>query len=262
MRNKLKYSLLLVLLCGWITPMMAQESGIKDSLGFFAKDIDYQVRAQFSIGGSSPLGMPAQIREINNYNPTLQLGLEANATKWFSDAKDWGVRIGLRFEGRGMKTDARVKNYYTQIDGGEGKYTKGYFTGNVKTTMKSSYITFPILATYKASSRWNLYGGFYVSGLIDKDFNGYVYDGVLREGNPIGSPVVFEGDGRGEYDFSEDMNRFQWGTQWGAEYKMNQNFRLFADLNWGLNSLFKKDFDAISFKMYSIYANIGFGYQF
>lgn len=224
--------------------------------------MDHQLRAQFSVGGSTPLGMPASIREVNSYNPTLQLGLEFTTTKWFSESQKWGIRTGLRFEGRGMKTDANVKNYYTQIDGEEGKQTKGYFTGNVKTTMKNSYVTFPVLATWKATNSWNVYGGFYFSGLIDKDFTGYVYDGVMREGTPVGTPIVFEESAKGDYDFSNELNRFQWGLELGGEYKMNEHFRLFADLNWGLNPLFKKDFDAITFNMYSIYVNLGFGYQF
>jgi len=229
---------------------------------FFNRNIEYQARAQFSIGGSTPLGIPAQIREINSYNPTLQLGLELNATKWFNDEQKWGLRTGLRFEGRGMRTDARVKNYYTQIDGDEGKQTKGYFTGNVKTKMKNSYMTFPVLLTYNVNEKWNVYGGVYLSGLIDKDFTGYVYEGVLREGSPIGTPVEFNEGGKGEYDFSEELNRFQWGAEVGFEYKVNNQFRLFSDLNWGLNSLFKKDFEAITFTMYSIYVNLGFGYKF
>ena len=35
-----------------------------------------------------------------------------------------------------------------------------------------------------------------------------------------------------------------------------------ADLTWGLNDIFKKDFDTISFAMYPIYLNVGFGYAF
>ena len=31
---------------------------------------------------------------------------------------------------------------------------------------------------------------------------------------------------------------------------------------WGLNNIFKKDFETISFNMYPIYLNIGFGYVF
>lgn len=271
--KKNKITALFLLLVGlFILPYNAEAQSIdtlttkhrntSDFTDFFTKNTDYQARAQFSIGGSTPLGIPAQIREINSYNPTLQLGLEVNATKWLSDDQIWGVRTGLRFEGRGMKTDARVKNYYTQIDGEEGKQTKGYFTGNVKTKMKNSYITFPVLAVYNVNEKWNVYGGFYLSGLIDGDFTGYVYEGVLREGNPIGTPIEFEEDAKGEYDFSSDLNRFQWGAEVGFEYKVNSQLRLFSDLNLGLNGLFKKDFEAITFNMYSIYLNFGFGYQF
>ena len=48
---------------------------------FFTRDMEYQVKANFSIGGSTPLGIPREIRKINHYNPTLVLGLEADATK-------------------------------------------------------------------------------------------------------------------------------------------------------------------------------------
>ena len=252
-----------VLACLFISILQAQntyQETQKDTT--FFSTVDYQIKAKFSIGGSSPLGMPVQIREIISYNPTLQLGLEFNATKWFSDDEKWGIRTGLRFEGKGMKTDARVKNYYTQIDEGAGRQTKGYFTGKVKTNMKNSYITFPVLLSYRSSEKWKLNAGLTFSGLIDKDFHGYVYEGTLREGTPIGTPVEFEGDARGNYDFSTELNRFQWAAEIGTEYKINTHLLIYTDLNWGLNGLFKKNFDAISFSLYSIYLNIGFGYHF
>ena len=36
------------------------------------------------------MGMPREIRKIESYNPTLALGLEANATKWVSEDRKWG----------------------------------------------------------------------------------------------------------------------------------------------------------------------------
>lgn len=266
MKNRYN-AILLLFLCFFIQGIKAQEvetnqTELSNFSQFFKVNTDYQLRAQFSIGGSSPMGLPTQIREIVSYNPTLQLGLEANATKWFNDDQKWGLRVGLRFEGRGMKTEARVKNYHTQLIAEEGKQTEGFFTGNVNTKMKNTYVTFPVLMTWNVTKSWNAYGGFYFSGLMERDFTGYVHDGVLREGSPIGDPIVFEGDAKGEYDFSDDLNRFQYGLQLGGEYKMNSNFRLFVDLNWGLSGLFKSDFQAISFSMYSIYANLGFGYNF
>ncbi|WP_282628819.1 porin family protein [Empedobacter sedimenti] len=247
-----------------LSNIVFSQSTIEDNeikSGFF-NDLDYQIRGQFSIGGSTPLGIPVEIRELNRYNPSLQLGVEVNSTKWLKNNPKIGIRGGLRIEQKGMKTDARVKNYYTQIDGEGGKQTNGYFTGNVNTTVSNTYTTLPVLIVYNAYPRWNFYGGVYLSATIEQKFTGYVYDGVLREGLPTGTPVVFEGSAKGEYDFSDEMRRMQWGFDLGAEYKMKSHLRLFAELNWNANQLFKHDFDAISFKMYNIYGNFGFGYQF
>lgn len=229
---------------------------------FFTQNTETQIRGLFSIGGSTPIGLPAQIREIKSYQPTLQLGLEVNLTKWFMPNRTLGIRTGLRLEGRGMKTDARVKNYYTQLSGEEGKQTTGYFTGSVVTKMKNSYITIPILVTYRVNNKLNTYAGLYFSGIIDRDFTGYVYDGTLREGTPIGIPMEFHDDARGDYDFSEDLNAFQWGAQLGLEYQLRPYLKVFSDVNWGFNNLFHNNFEAISFNMYNIYANVGFAYNF
>lgn len=70
--------------------------------------------------------MPAEIRKIESYNPTLQLGIGVNATKWLNDKREFGIRVGLNVEGRGMKTQAKVKNYYTQIEDDTGAQTKGF----------------------------------------------------------------------------------------------------------------------------------------
>ncbi|MDR2222596.1 MAG: PorT family protein [Flavobacteriaceae bacterium] len=244
--------------------LVAQETTTSHAASFtdfFKQNIDYQIRTQFSIGGAAPLGLPEEIREVNSFNPGLQLGLEANATKWFSDEQKWGMRLGLRFESKGMKTDANVKNYLIEVNTDQGP-SRGYFTGDVHTSIKNTYITFPISAVYNITPKWNLYGGVFLSGLIDKSFDGYVHNGYLRENSPTGLKVVFEDDASADYDYSDDLNRFQWGFQFGGEWKLNKNFKLFADTSYGANKLFKKDFEAISFSMHNIYLNLGFGYQF
>ncbi|MGG5505711.1 MULTISPECIES: porin family protein [unclassified Myroides] len=238
----------------------AQEEEAKPA-HFFNENVTYQVRSQFSIGGAAPLGLPREIRKIKSYNPTMQLGMEANITKWFSKEQKWGVRLGVRVEGKGMKTDARVKDYITEINY-NGAYVKGHFTGDVKTEIRNTYLTFPVLATYNINQQWNVYGGLYFSTAIDQSFDGYVYDGYLRQTNPTGQKLVFEDGKKADYDFSNNVNKFQWGTQIGAEWKVNQHFFLFGDVTYGFNSLLDKDFDAISFSMHNIYLNLGFGYQF
>ena len=47
-----------------------------------------------------------------------------------------GIRVGVRVEGKGMKTKAEVKNYLTEIKQDNSK-VRGYYTGKVQTTVKT-----------------------------------------------------------------------------------------------------------------------------
>ncbi|MGG5576572.1 porin family protein [Myroides sp. C15-4] len=257
----MNFNYLYIILLSSIALSTYAQEGEQKKQHFFNHNVTYQVRSQFSIGGAAPLGLPREIRKVKSYNPTLQLGMEANMTKWLSDEHKWGIRLGIRVEGKGMKTDARVKDYLTEINY-NGAYVKGHFTGDVKTEIRNTYLTFPVLATYNINEQWNVYGGLYFSTAIDQSFDGYVYDGYLRQNNPTGQKLIFEDGKKADYDFSNHVNKFQWGTQIGAEWKVNQNFFLFGDVTYGFNGLLDKNFDAISFSMHNIYLNLGFGYQF
>lgn len=228
---------------------------------FFTENIDYEVNAQFAIGGSMPLGLPQEIRKIESYNPGLQLGLGVQATKWLCNDQDWGVRLGARVQAKGMTTEARVKNYFTEVIQ-DNSIISGYYTGLVNTEVKNTYVVIPVSVVKSLSERWSIYGGLNVSFLIDNGFTGYVSDGYLREGKPTGVKIPFEGEGRGPYDFSNEIRTFQWGSQIGGEYSLNKNFNIFANLEYDFNDVFKKDFSAITFTMHNIYLNIGFGYKF
>ena len=258
---KLKQFLIGILVVFGFFAANAQDapSGEKSSL---FQNTEFQIRAGFSIGGSAPIPFPIEIRKIERYDPTLALGLEASLTKWLGDNQRWGIRTGLRAEGRGMKTEAEVKDYYTEVISDGGQKVTGNFTGMVQTTVKNSYFTIPVLAVYDITKRWNLYGGLYFSALIEKNFSGYVYDGYLREGGATGSKLIFEGDDKGPYDFSDDLRVFQWGALVGGEWRLQKHLQLFSELTWGFNDLFENDFKTVTFHMYSIYLNIGFGYRF
>lgn len=259
----MKFKHLSIILLG-ITSLFTSAQEVNTPIkktNFFTENTTVQLRSQFSIGGASPLGLPREIRAIKSYNPTLQLGIETNFTKWFSAEHKWGIRTGLRVEGKGMKTESIVKDYLTQINY-NGSQVKGNFTGEVRTEVRNTYLTIPLLATYNINKQWGVYGGLYFSTAIDKAFGGHVHNGYLRQTNPTGQKLIFEGDKKAEYDFSNEVNNFQWGTQLGAEWKLNNNFLLFGDLTYGFNSLLDNDFEAISFSMHNIYLNIGFGYQF
>lgn len=225
------------------------------------KGLEYRIKAGFNIGGTSPLPLPGEIRKIESYRPGMQIAIEGNVIKWFDHSK-WGALLGVRFENKGMKTDARVKNYYMVMesyDPVKPGHMEGNWTGYVKTNVKNSYVTVPIQAIYKVSNRWDLKFGPYLSFLTNGDFSGIAYDGYIREGGPTGPKAEVS---EATYDFSDDIRTFQWGLDAGAEWRAYKHLSVYADLTWGLNSIFPEDFKSVSFKMYNIYLNFGFGYVF
>ncbi len=239
-------------------PLHAQKSEGESILRAALKGWHVKLRAGFLLGGTTPLPLPQEIRSIDSYNPTMNIAIEGGAQKMFEPTK-WGMALGVRLETKGMKTDATVKNYHMEMTADDGGYMVGAWTGHVKTNVRSTYLTFPILAIYKVAPRWELRGGPYLSWMYDGNFSGEAYDGYLRHGDPTGEKAEVS---RASYDFSDDLRRFQWGVQVGAEWQAYKHLSVYADLTWGINSIFPKDFESISFAMYPVYLNAGFSYLF
>ncbi|MDO4181186.1 MAG: porin family protein [Bacteroidales bacterium] len=240
----------------------AQENRNRTLINAALHGWEYEIKAGFNIGGTSPLPLPAEIRSIDHYNPTLSVTIEGNMTKWLGERKEWGIITGLRLENKGMRTRATTKNYSMEIIGEDGNRLKGNWTGGVQTKVQNSYLTIPILAAYRASQRINVKAGPYFSYLMDGEFSGQVYDGYLRKDNPTGDRVNFNNGAIATYDFSNELRKFQWGVQVGMDWKAFKHLKIYADLNWGLNDIFVKDFNTITFAMYPIFLNVGFGYAF
>lgn len=217
-----------------------------------------RIGAGVSVGGTSPLPLPVEIREIKSYNPTMCVMIEGAVHRKFT--KHWGTMVGIRFENKGMKTDARVKNYHMEAlnDDGSGK-VNGSWTGSVKTDVNNTYLTFPLLATYAFNDRWQIQAGPYFSYLINGDFSGKAYDGYIRDGDPTGQ---FAEVSSATYDFSDNLRRFAWGVQLGGEFKAFKHLSVSANLTWGLNGIFPSDFESVTFALYPIYGTLGFNYLF
>lgn len=236
----------------------AQEETTKGILWSAARGLEYSIKAGVNIGGTSPLPLPEEIRSIKSYSPLLSINLEGSVSKWFD--LHWGISTGIRLETKGMKTNARVRNYSLEMtDKDDGGYMKGRWTGFVKTKVNNTYLTIPMLANYKLSPRWKLMGGFFFSYMIDGEFSGTAYDGYLREEDPTGTKIYVD---EAVYDFSDDLSRFQWGAELGAEWKAFKHLTVHSKLSWGFKDIFKSNFETITFGMYPIYLNVGFGYLF
>ncbi len=255
-------TLIALLLCIASLPARAQKEQTPTITRSYLHGWEYSLKAGFSIGGTSPLPLPEEIRSIDGYSPSMAISIEGNTTKWLDAKNTWGVTIGLRLENKSMTAKATVKNYNMKIINTQGGELEGLWTGGVKTQVKNSYLSMPLLANYRISPRWKLVAGPYFSYLLEGNFSGNVYEGHLRTDDATGSRVNFEGESIATYDFGNDLRNFQWGVQLGGEWRAFKHLNVYADLTWGLNDIFQKDFDTITFAMYPIYLNVGFGYSF
>ncbi|MDR2963921.1 MAG: PorT family protein [Bacteroidales bacterium] len=223
-----------------------------------AVGVEYRLKAGIAVGGTSPLPVPEEIRGLNSFNPGLNLSIEGEVVKLFDNT--YGLAFGLRLESKGMETDARVKGYQITLDQ-DDQQIAGYFWGNVKTKVDNAYLTLPVLAVWKPADRWAVRGGLYGSYAFRRNFSGLAYNGYLREGDPTGTYVEI-GESNGLYDFSDQVRHWFWGARVGGEWQAFTHLLVGADLTWGLNSIFPKDFEAIAFKMFPIYGTLSFGYRF
>ena len=115
------------------------------------------IGASAALGGAAPLPMPRSIREIEGYNPLLNLSIYGMVHKRFAQSP-FGLNIALRLENKGMKTRANVKNYHMEMTADDGGYMEGAWTGHVMTKYKATYLTIPITLTYDVSPRWYDFG--------------------------------------------------------------------------------------------------------
>ena len=224
---------------------------------------EFELKAAINfIGGAAPMDIPQEVRSIDSYNPTFGGSFEGVATKWFGDSygvPEWGISAGLKLENRGMKTQVTTKSFHTSVTM-DNAGVEGYWTGEVVMEYSSNLLSLPLQAHYRFNRNWKVRGGLYLGYQIDGKFSGMVQNGHLRDGTPVGEKLIMEQPSL--YDFSSNMQRWQWGGVLGFSWRAYRHFHINADLNWGFSQVFKRNFTAINYAMYPIYLQAGFGYQF
>ncbi len=228
--------------------------------GGLTEGLNYTVRLGYDIGGTAPIGMPSTIRSLEKFElqGNFLLGVDAQKDFWGK----WGLMTGLRFEKKGMKIDAKVKNYHMEIVRG-GEKLAGNFTGHNVSEADLQMITLPVQATYKPSANVMLKFGPYVSYVNTRVFKGYAYDGYLRVGDPTGQKVNIgsDDDTRGTYDFSSDLRRLHLGLDAGVDWRIYRRWGVYADVSWGLTGIFQSDFNTIEQTLYPIFGSFGVIYR-
>ena len=243
-----------------ILTMLLSVATITASAESILDGLDYTVRLGYNIGGTAPLGMPATIRGLNEYDLKANLSLGIDVHKHITP--QWGVLVGVHSDIKNMEIDATVKNYHMTMAKG-GDEIEGNYTGNLVTACDLWVLTLPVMGTFNVSEKIMLKCGPYVSYVATKAFEGHVYDGYLRRGNPTGEKIEMgnTNETRGTFDFSDQMRDFQAGIDIGADWLIGQHWGAYADLQWGLTGIHRSSFKTIEQTLYPIFGTFGVIYK-
>lgn len=216
---------------------------------------EHNIVAGFNIGATAPLPIPNNVRKIESYSPEFSPKLGYELLYRFN-AK-WGVGLGAYLDYKGMKTKSEVLYLNTIISSGDAEF-KGTFSGKNETKVRNAYVSFPIHATFNFNERWRVRLGMYGAWLFSATFKGTVSDGYIRNGGPTGEKILIS---QASFDFSEDVNTFDFGLHGGGQMTVWKNLSINADLSWGLRPIFPSSFEGTEFKMYNIYGLLGVVYK-
>lgn len=217
---------------------------------------EFKINVGYSIGGTSPLPLPEEVRKIESFIPPAfspHIALEGI----YKLNEKWGISAQIALDHKGFEVKNRVKNLYTEMEMKEEKYI-GNFTGKNSTKIRNQYLSLPISATWFVSEKWLVQGGFYVALLTESRFKGTASDGYIRRGSPIGEKTTVD---LATFDFSDNQNRFDFGMVFAGEWAFSNRFALRGGLTWGLRPLFPSGFTGIPFRMYNIYGTAGISYR-
>ena len=222
------------------------------------------VRAGYTIGGTSPLPLPPEVRSINAFQPKGGATIGVDGYKMFN--RRWGLNLGWHFFYEGFHTEADVKNYRMSLTM-DGNTLSGYFTGTDVTNTDMWGMTFPLSVTFAISPRWSVSAGPYFSTYFHQDFSGQVYDnkdgvGYLRVDTPTGEKINMDRNNPATYDFTDHMMQWNGGVEICFDWKAMKHMNVFGKVDWGLSNIWESDFEAVAFKMYPLYATFGVAYRY
>ncbi len=240
-----------------------------------ADSLHVKIRVGYNLGGTSPIPLPASIRSIDAFRPTLSPSVGADiqfpiplpgskrdtACNPSGANPRFSISAGLRLENKGMDIDATVKSYRMEMTKGNSQIS-GLFSGHISQQVTQWMLTVPINFQFSISNFQFSFGPFF-SLLFSKNFSGIASSGYLRQGDPTG-PKIDIGDKEGEwatYDFSPSMRSLQWGLSLSLDWNATPRLGLFASLSWGLSGIFNSDFTTVQQSLYPIYGSLGLFYN-
>ena len=215
-----------------------------------------------NVGATAPLKLPDN-SSILSYAPLFAPSIALE--KKFIIHRRLYALAGLRFEYKGMKARAAVKNFHTEVPqrmDDQILIFAGAFTGENVTRVVGSYISIRI--GVQITKGYSLEAGGFVALVVTRIFSGKVENGYLwthpTDSEPVSSKIPIAS---ADYSFSDNISRMDAGVELYGSHSLGANILLNVGLGVGLIPLFDTHhFKGIPFAMYNIYLNMALGYRF
>ena len=161
-----------------------------------------------------------------------------------------------------MRTEARVKAYEVK-SGASWQHPRRLFLGHQPHTRFSTRFALPLQAEWQPLSRWTFSTGPVVEWYFDRSFTGSVTDGYIRVDQPTGRKVEFGSSPKEAptYDFSNDMARWGFGWQVGADWQVSGRWSLFLQARYVFTNIFRPGFTTVSMKLHPTFVTTGVAYR-
>lgn len=239
----------------------AQETSSQEN-----KQLEWFLNLGLSLGGTSPLPLPEQVRKISHYNPKVNPYLGVAMIYNLDIQRKWAIGTEIALETKGMRVKDEVKYMSTRVtvsgkDNPNEQIVTGDFVGKNTTNVNLQYLTLSIYGLYNIDTKWSLKAGGYLANTLKSTFNGNVSDGYLLD-KDSGERFIIGEDDIASFDFSDDIRDFDIGLLVGGKFNLNQRIGIIGTVTWGLTDIFYSGSNPISFKLQNIYGTLGVSYRF
>ena len=167
--------------------------------------------------------------------------------------------IGYFVYANSLNSKLRVllRNYKLSVTLQDDGRKEGYFTGDIENKTMSHYITLPLLAVFRPSDKWDVFGGFYLSWAFSRKFVGKAHNGSIRE-TPLHDRIAVR---NGTYDYSSDIRKYDIGAKVGAAYYISKKVSIQAEVQIGFIDQLDPSTRKIDQSLYNVFLNIGAAYR-
>lgn len=243
---------------------------------------------RYKAGAHFGVRLTAERRFNYRWGLMLTAGFEEKGMEGYVTVENFYTKM----ERKSSETDGDG-NVVTQSD-----VVTGFYTGREYTKESTTQIIVPLTVRFHFNDRFAIGVGPQMHINVKKTFKGEAGNGYMRTGEidpirsdmkrfeamkgeidmanpdrkrlekngiylvPTGDRVDLTADSPAEFDFSDDMRKFNCGAEVNFDFKPMDHLLVFANVDASVGGIMHSDFSTLPFELHPIFVTVGFGYSF